>query len=70
MADVVDQANDYIEAQLARAILAARGIPAARQTDRRTHCPDCGDRLMTHRLDYGICTGCQSVREARGRYAL
>ena len=70
MADVVDQANDYIEAQLARAIRAARGIPAARQTARRTHCPDCGDRLMTHRLDYGICTGCQEVREARAGFWL
>ncbi len=67
MADVCDLANDYLEAELALAIKAARGIPADRQTGRRTHCPDCRDRLMPHRLDYGICTGCQEVREARGR---
>lgn len=67
MADVVDMANDYVEQELARAIQAARGIPAARQPARRTHCPDCGDKLMAHRLPYGICLGCQEQREARGR---
>ena len=67
MADDADRAAEVIEAQLALAIQAARGIPSARQPARLTHCPDCGDRLMTHRLAYGICLGCQEIREARGR---
>jgi hypothetical protein len=67
MVDIVDVANDYVEQELARAIQAARGIPGPRNPERRTHCPDCGDRLMAHRLPYGICVMCAEVREARGR---
>ncbi len=67
MADIVDLANEAIEAELERAIQAARGIPGPRQAERHTHCPDCGERLLAHRLIYGICINCQEIREARGR---
>ena len=65
--DDADRAEEHIEAELALAIKAARGIPGPRNPERRTHCPDCGDRLLAHRLPYGICVMCAEVREARGR---
>lgn len=68
MADVVDQANDYVEAQLARAILAARGVP--RSAGGQAHCPDCHEPLADHRRMAGICVPCLEQREARGRFAL
>jgi hypothetical protein len=66
MVDIVDIANEHIEAELALAIQAARGIPGARVT-RHTRCVDCHEPLLAHRLVYGICLGCQEQREARGR---
>ncbi len=69
MADVVDQANDYIEAQLARAIRAARGVPGPAVV-RHVRCPDCHEPLADHRRSAGICVPCLEVREARGRFAL
>ena len=69
MADVVDQANDYIEAQLALAILAARGVPGP-SVARHVRCPDCHSPLADHRRMAGICVPCLEQREARGRFAL
>ena len=69
MADVVDQANDYIEAQLARAILVARGVPGP-SVARHVRCPDCHSPLADHRRMAGICVPCLEQREARGRFAL
>lgn len=66
MVDIVDIATEAIEAQLALAIQAARGIPGPRVV-RHTRCVDCHEPLMAYRLVYGICLGCQEQREARGR---
>jgi anthranilate/para-aminobenzoate synthase component II len=65
MADVCDLANDYLEAQLALAIQAARGIPGPDRPHER--CVDCHEPLLEHRLVMGICLPCQECREARGR---
>lgn len=66
--DDADRAQDHIEAELALAIQAARGIPGQRFQPHRSHCPDCGDALEAHRQAYGICRFCQEQREARGRW--
>lgn len=67
--DVVDMANEHVEAQLAKAILAARGIPVL---DLRRpspgSCPDCHEPLPDHRRSVGICVPCLELREARGRF--
>ena len=66
--DDADRAEEHIEAELALAIQAARGIPGTRYQPQRTHCPDCGDTLPEHRRAYGVCRPCQELREARGRW--
>lgn len=65
MADCADLANDYLEAELALAIKAARGIPGP--ITRHSRCVDCHDPLLEHRHAAGICVPCLEVREARGR---
>ena len=67
MADVVDLDNDYLEAELALAIKAARGIPSPVRATRHTRCVDCHEPLLDHRHAAGICVTCLEVREARGR---
>lgn len=67
MADVCDLANDYLEAELALAIKAARGIPGPVTATRHTRCVDCHEPLLDHRHAAGICVPCLEVREARGR---
>lgn len=64
--DEADRAEEHIEAELALAIRAARGIPGPRVI-RHTRCCDCHEPLLAHRLHYGICLTCQELREARGR---
>jgi hypothetical protein len=64
--DDADRAEEHIEAELALAIQAARGIPGPRVV-RHTRCVDCHEPLMAHRLVYGICLFCAEIREARGR---
>lgn len=66
--DDADRAEEHIEKELEAAIQAARGIPGTRYQATRTHCPDCGSSLETHRRAYGICRHCQEIREARGRW--
>lgn len=63
--DDADRASEHIEAELALAIQAARGIPGTRYQPQRTHCPDCGCELEAHRKVFGICTHCKTIREAR-----
>lgn len=65
--DLVDLANEHVEAQLAKAILAARGIPGP-SAARRGRCPDCREPLPPHRLAVGVCVPCLELREARGRF--
>lgn len=65
--DDADRAEEHIEAELALAIKAARGIPGPRKPPRHTHCVDCGTPLSPPRLRFGICAQCLVVREARGR---
>lgn len=67
MADDADRAAEVIEAHLALAIQAARGIPSARQTEHHSRCCDCHEPLLRHRLVAGICVPCLEIREARGR---
>lgn len=64
MMDAGDLANDYLEAQLALAIQAARGIPGPDTPHER--CVDCHEPLLAHRMAMGICRPCQEIREARG----
>lgn len=66
--DEADRAGEFVEAQLARAILAARGVPKAPGCHER--CPDCHEPLADHRRLAGICVPCLEQREARGRFAL
>lgn len=58
--DDADRAQERIEADLAAAIEAARGIPARAV---RETCCDCAEDLEAHRVAYGICVPCQTRRE-------
>ena len=66
--DDADRAAEHMEAELALAIQAARGIPGQRFQPQRTHCPDCHEKLEPHRQADGLCRYCAEVREARGRW--
>ena len=65
--DDADRAEEHIEAELALAIQAARGIPGPLRPARHTRCCDCHEPLLSHRLVAGICVPCLEIREARGR---
>lgn len=63
MADIADQAQAQIEAELESNLAAARRYtPPA-----RTHCTDCGEKLEDHRRQWGRCIECQQERERMQR---
>jgi RNA polymerase-binding transcription factor DksA len=65
LADLADRQNEMIlEAQIAAAAQAARGL-AARAP--RATCDRCGDPLAEHRQTIGRCVACQSDMEQMAR---